>query len=91
MRKFILRPERYDLDLWLFAARYSFLELESHCRAFVPLFDEIILILCDPSKGLSFLHNVHKIPLSTLNTVVRKAVEKPNYCPMCGDRAVRFM
>lgn len=71
----MIPPESYSLDLWLFAARYSFLELESRCRSSTPTFDEIKSIFCDPTKGLAFLHRVHNIPFSILDVVIQKALE----------------
>jgi len=67
--KWILRKDPPTYDLWHFAARYSFLELEEYCRESTPLSLEIAQVIADPTKGFVHLLNAG-LPMPLVNKLV---------------------
>jgi hypothetical protein len=63
------------LELWYFAAKYSFVELEQYCRSNSGVNNEIKEILADPGKGVKFLLNDQGIPLAIINEIVSEYVQ----------------
>jgi hypothetical protein len=64
------------LSLWLFAVRYSLDELEVYCHSDSTVFKEIIEILRDPQKGLAYLINIERVPVSAMNNVIAEILDE---------------
>ena len=84
MRKYISRAETPTLELWYFAAKYSFVELEQYCRSNSNVDNEIKVILANSNEGVNFLLHDQGIPLAIINKIVSKYMEaSPTICPRC--------
>jgi hypothetical protein len=57
------------MDLWIFAVRYDFPELETHCLAFEQVKREILSTLRNPQLGVGYFINAG-LPLSSINKVI---------------------
>src|SRR5579859_380308 len=84
----MLHKKAKTYDLWHFAARYSFHELEAYCREISAVKLQIAQIIADPDKG--FMHFVNAgIPITLVSKMVSDvlqphAVSKtPDYCQHC--------
>ena len=85
----ISRKHKPTVEMWTFAARYSFLELESYCRLQSPYISILLkTILTDPTRGLVGLSRL-QISQDILNIVVMDLVARsisnpsPSYCLKC--------
>ena len=58
-----------SFELWIFAARYSFIELEKYCRCHEQVFPTIVKTLRSPSEGIGTLINFH-ISISIISEIV---------------------
>lgn len=96
----MLRKDPPTYDLWHFAARYSFLELEEYCRESLPVRVDIAQVIADPTKGFVHLLNAG-LPMPLVNKLVcdllKPHVEPPpteTYeCSECGisiTRGIRY-
>ena len=74
--KYISRAETPTLELWYFAAKYSFVELEQYCRSNSSVNNEIKVILANSTEGVKFLLNDQGIPLAIINEIVSKYVQE---------------
>jgi hypothetical protein len=63
--KLVLLKESPTFELWLFAARNSFEELEQYCRENEEVWKQISSVLCDPRKGVGYFIR-HGIPDSLI-------------------------
>ena len=87
----MLRKDPPTYDLWHFAARYSFLELEEYCRESSPVSVEIAQVIADPTKGFVHLLNAG-LPMPLVNKLVcnllKPHAESPptatHTCHECG-------
>lgn len=64
----VLSHLRPTLELWEFAAHYSFEEMEKYCRTV--LSEEIDSIIGDPSKGIQYLILDRGLPLLFVSQLV---------------------
>jgi len=67
-RLWVLSHEQATMDLWEFAARYSFEEMETYCRK--ALSDAIDSMLGDQSKGIQYLVIDRGLSLSFVSQLV---------------------
>lgn len=72
----MLRKDPPTYDLWQFAARYSFLELEKYCRQSRSVRVEISKTILNPTKGIIYLLNVG-LPLSLINELICDIFKAP--------------
>lgn len=85
----ILKKEK-TFELWKFAARYSLVELEAHCRSDPTVVTEIKKVLKDPSAGLDSLLGVG-IPLTTLAHLTRRLVEKLDFYELNRSNEISYL
>jgi hypothetical protein len=65
----IFARESPSLELWEFAARYSFDEMEQYCRKDANVLYQIDSIMSDPGKGMEYFLSRH-LPVSFLTRLV---------------------
>jgi nitrate/TMAO reductase-like tetraheme cytochrome c subunit len=56
----------------MFAVRYYLDELEAYCHSNEKVFKEIRTVLEDSKKGLAYLIEDEKVPVSAMNKVIAK-------------------
>jgi hypothetical protein len=77
-------------ELWKFAARYSLVELEAHCRSDPTVVTEIKRVLKDPSAGLDSLLGFG-IPSTTLDHLTRRLVEKLDFYELNRSNEISYL
>jgi hypothetical protein len=65
----ILEADPPTLELWEFAARYSFNQLEQYCRKNKQVSTEILTIIKNRTQGIEYLIN-RQLPLSFVSQLV---------------------
>lgn len=83
---FITRQVKPDYDLWLFAARYGFYELDHYCRLNPKVFQRIKEVIRDKKRGIKYF--VEKgLSLWVLNAVTIQFLDDANskkrFCTHC--------
>jgi hypothetical protein len=63
-------------DLWTFAARYGFRDLEKTCRSNVFVFRDLLGELATSGKGLTWLANAHNIPMNGFEPLIVDIITK---------------